>query len=294
MARNMACSSDVRDVRSNEKEMIKAKLIFCLKCGDHFEIVEDLSAHVEANLNCKTKANLQFLSRQEGKQKVKKKMGRNPIEFWREEYYLDGKFLCPECGKKFSQLGNFQQHLERKDHTEIRKEIDKDSETHDMKSNIMEDNDFEPTNYLETNLVIKEEPIENDNNLVTLPKNEIKLEESGSGKDHRGIRRDIDAISYKNSEPNKTNHMKSIKIEDIDFEPTNYLETNLVIKEELIENDKSLSVLAHEGIKLEESGSEKEKIVAKTIFCSKCGDHFEKANDLYLHVEGNLKCETKE
>ena len=113
----MACSSDVRDVRSNEKEMIMAKLIFCLKCGDHFEIVEDLSLHVEENLNCKTKANLQFLSRQEGNKKITKKIKRKPLDFWREEYYLDGKFLCPECGKKFSQLDNFQQHLERKHHT---------------------------------------------------------------------------------------------------------------------------------------------------------------------------------
>ena len=87
----MACSSDVRDVRSNEKEMIMAKLIFCLKCGDHFEIVEDLSLHVEENLNCKTKANLQFLSRQEGNKKITKKIKRKPLDFWREEYYLDGK-----------------------------------------------------------------------------------------------------------------------------------------------------------------------------------------------------------
>ena len=269
----------------------------------------------------------------------------------------------------------------------------------------MEDNYFEPTNYLESNLVIKEEPVENDNNLVELTKNEIKLEESGSGKDHRGIRGKVDAKSYKKSEPNngsyicepcnfrtispgkwshhlkshhkcedcgkefngvnghrdfkthlkshqskecdvcgkefnglkffrdfkqhlKThqpkqvfpcskcdrsfpflsylnrhkkrihgaeglasfgNHKKSIKMEDIDFEPTNYLETNLVIKEEPIDND-----LPHDGIKLEEYGGDIEKVEAKMIFCLKCGDHFEKAEDLYLHVEGNLNCETKE
>ena len=63
----MACTSDRQrqnKARLNEQEMVKAKMIFCLKCGDHFEIIEDLSAHVEANLNCKTKPNLQFLSRQ--------------------------------------------------------------------------------------------------------------------------------------------------------------------------------------------------------------------------------------
>ena len=67
----MACTSDRQrqnKARLNEQEMVKAKMIFCLKCGDHFEIIEDLSAHVEANLNCKTKPNLQFLSRQERKQ----------------------------------------------------------------------------------------------------------------------------------------------------------------------------------------------------------------------------------
>ena len=363
----MACSSDVRNVRSNEKEMIKAKLIFCLKCGDHFEFLEDLSEHVEANLSCKTKANVQFLLRQEQKQKVKKKMGRRPLEFWREEYYLDGKFLCPECGKKFSQLGNFQQHLERKDHTEIRRKIDKNSETHDMKSNIMEDNDFEPTNYLETNLVIKEEPIENDNDLVALSKKEIQKQGEAIENEialqsrpkklkghHKcdvcrkifhgahGLRdfkthlkthqpkqpkkvkkkgpfacpecgKSLPFLSYlkrhmkkvhgaqqsteglgKKSETNKTNHTKSIKMEDIDVEPTNYLETNLLIKEEPIENDFDMAVLPQDGIKLEEYGSEKEKVKAEMIFCLKCGDHFEKAEDLYLHVEGNLNCETKE
>ena len=123
---------------------------------------------------------------------------------------------------------------------------------------------------------------------------EGKFQSHPNRKDNTGIRRDIDAKSYKKSETSKNNHMKSIKMEDIDFEPTNYLETNLVIKEEFIENDKSLAVVPREGIKLEESGSDKEKVVAKMIFCLKCGDHFEKAEDLYLHVEGNLECETKE
>ena len=39
---------------------------------------------------------------------------------------------------------------------------------------------FEPTNYLETNLVNKkEELIQNDHNFVVLPHNRIKLEDSG-------------------------------------------------------------------------------------------------------------------
>ena len=105
--------------------------------ADHFEIAEDLPLE-----------NLKFEKR---KQKVKENhkgepffSGRqtslNPrskkLEAWKEEYYVDGKFVCPECGKKCSQFGSFQEHLDRKDHIEIKREIDakfdKDSKTNDI------------------------------------------------------------------------------------------------------------------------------------------------------------------
>ena len=116
--------------------------------ANHFKIAEDLSSNIEGNLNGKTQANLQFEKR---KQKVKEnpesehssfghQKSLNPrskkLEAWKEEYYVDGKFVCPECGKKFSQFGNFQQHLDRKDHIEVKREIDakfdKNSKTNDI------------------------------------------------------------------------------------------------------------------------------------------------------------------
>ena len=129
--------------------------------ADHFKIAEDLPSNIEGNLNCKTKSNLQFEKR---KQKVKENpecepsfFGRqkslnprsNKLEAWKEEYYVDGQFVCPEaeCGKKISQFGDFQQHLDRKDHVEIRKEIDakfdKNSKTNDsidIKDDPLEEN----------------------------------------------------------------------------------------------------------------------------------------------------------
>jgi len=116
--------------------------------ANHFEIAEDLSSNIVGNLNGKTQASLQFEKR---KQKVKEnpesehssfghQKSLNPhskkLEAWKEEYYVDGKFVCPECGKKFSQFGNFQQHLDRKDHIEVKREIDakfdKNSKTNDI------------------------------------------------------------------------------------------------------------------------------------------------------------------
>ena len=97
---------------------------------DHFEIAEDLPL---ANLKLQ-------------KQKVKENPGSKPrqkplnprskkLEVWKAEYYIDGKFVCPECGKKCSQFGSFQEHLDRKDHIEIKREIyakfDKNSKTND-------------------------------------------------------------------------------------------------------------------------------------------------------------------
>ena len=79
----------------------------------------------------------------------------------KQEYYVNGKFLCPQCGGKFTRWANLHQHLERKDHTGldiIKRNSDtesfKNSETKDTETFQMDD--FEPTNYLETNLLHEE------------------------------------------------------------------------------------------------------------------------------------------
>ena len=103
----------------------------------------------------------------------------------KQEHYVDGMFVCPKCGAKFTRWANLKQHLERKDHTgtdRIKRNSDiepyKNSETNDIETFQMDD--FEPTNYLETNLVNEEgELIKNDHNLVVLPHDRIKLENSG-------------------------------------------------------------------------------------------------------------------
>ena len=109
------------------------------------------------------------------------------LEITRQEYYVNGKFLCPKCGAKFTRWANLQKHLERKDHTSGTDKIKRNSDIESFKksesSNDIETfqmDNFEPTNYLETNLVNeKEELIQNDHNFVVLPHNRIKLEDSG-------------------------------------------------------------------------------------------------------------------
>ena len=120
----MACKSDKQrqnKARLNEQEMVKAKMIFCLKCGDHFEIIEDLSAHVEANLNCKTKPNLQFLSRQERKQ-TEKESSKEENEKGSKKYSkktLHLEFICSFCDKVFKTESGLENHL-KSFHTDVR------------------------------------------------------------------------------------------------------------------------------------------------------------------------------
>ena len=135
----------------HDEIQIDIKKEYLMDDAGHFEIVKDLSSHTEGDLNCKTKANLQF---EKQKQKVKENPDREPIfldsqkslnphskrsEAWREEYYVDGKF------------GNLQQHLDRKDHIKIRNEIDakfdKNSKTNniiDIKDDALEEGKSEP------------------------------------------------------------------------------------------------------------------------------------------------------
>jgi len=109
---------------------------------------------------------------------------KHNFKITRQEYYVNGKFLCPQCGAKFTRWANLQQHLERKDHTgtdKIKRNSDtesyKNSETNDIETFQMDN--FEPTNYLETNLVNEEGDLIQDHNFVVLPHGRIKLEDSG-------------------------------------------------------------------------------------------------------------------
>merc|ERR1719483_50933 len=48
---------------NTNKELINAKMIFCLTCGDRFDQLKDLSSHIETNLVCRTKDNQNYLSK---------------------------------------------------------------------------------------------------------------------------------------------------------------------------------------------------------------------------------------
>ena len=95
-------------------------------------------------------------------------------------------FVCPKCGRKFTRWANLKRHLEREDHTSGTDKIKRNSDIESFKKSESNDietfqmDNFEPTNYLETNLVNEEEElIQNDHNFVVLPHNRIKLEDSG-------------------------------------------------------------------------------------------------------------------
>ena len=108
----MACKSDRQrqnKARENEQEMVKAKMIFCLKCGDHFEMIEDLSSHVEANLNCKTKPNLQFLSRQRrAKGEEDTEDEKYSINYFKKPHL---EFTCTFCDKVFKEKSRLDYHI---------------------------------------------------------------------------------------------------------------------------------------------------------------------------------------
>ena len=48
---------------NSDEERIRKKRIFCIICGDDFEELQGLSSHLEVSAMCKTRENLQFLSR---------------------------------------------------------------------------------------------------------------------------------------------------------------------------------------------------------------------------------------
>ena len=48
---------------NSDEERIRNKLIFCIICWDNFKELQNLSSHLEISTKCKTRENLQFLSR---------------------------------------------------------------------------------------------------------------------------------------------------------------------------------------------------------------------------------------
>ena len=58
----------------------------------------------------------------------------------KQEHYVDGMFVCPKCGAKFTRWANLQQHLERKDHTSGTDKIKRNSDIESFKKS--ESNDI--------------------------------------------------------------------------------------------------------------------------------------------------------
>jgi len=46
-----------------QQKVVEKKLVFCTKCGDCFNALEDLSKHIEVKTECRTKENLAYLMR---------------------------------------------------------------------------------------------------------------------------------------------------------------------------------------------------------------------------------------
>ena len=112
----------------------------------------------------------------------------------KQEHYVDGMFVCPKCGRKFTRWANLQRHLEREDLCngtgKIIRNIDSKSESNDIEITEEESekgpqkyskkysktDDFEPTRSDIERLSVL---IQNDHNFVALPHDGIKLEDSG-------------------------------------------------------------------------------------------------------------------
>ena len=80
---------------NTNKELINAKMIFCMTCGDHFDQLEYLSSHIETNLACKTKDNVKFLSYQGHRSKSK-------VTKYKQ---------CAMCDYKYHYKSDFNRHI---------------------------------------------------------------------------------------------------------------------------------------------------------------------------------------
>ena len=66
---------------NSDEERIKSKLIFCIICGNNFEELQGLSSHLEVSTKCKTRENLQFLSRHGIQQEFFQKRLKERLEY---------------------------------------------------------------------------------------------------------------------------------------------------------------------------------------------------------------------
>ena len=92
----------------------------------------------------------------------------------KQEHYVDGKFLCPKCDRKFTQWTNLK--VEREvlctGTGKIKRNSESKSESNDIGT--FQTDNFEPTRSdIERLSVI----IQNDHNFVVLPHDRIKLED---------------------------------------------------------------------------------------------------------------------
>ena len=112
----------------------------------------------------------------------------------KQEYYNDGMFVCPKCGRKFTRWANLKSHLKREDLCEgtgkIKRNSDSNSESIDIELTKEENekgpkkhskkysksDSFEPTRSDTERLSVL---LQNDHNFVVLPHDGIKLEDSG-------------------------------------------------------------------------------------------------------------------
>ena len=96
----------------------------------------------------------------------------------KQEHYVDGMFVCPKCGRKFTRWTNLKSHLEREDLCietgKIKRNSDSKSESNDIKT--FQTDNFEPTSSDIERLSVL---LQNDHNFVALPHDGIKLEDSG-------------------------------------------------------------------------------------------------------------------
>lgn len=90
------------------KALIDANMNFCLTCGDMFGEISELSVHVQENVKCNTKANLQYLSKY-GFDQFSKQIG----QIKKEPMNSSEMIFCQKCGTEFCLIEELYSHVEK-------------------------------------------------------------------------------------------------------------------------------------------------------------------------------------
>ena len=88
-------------------QMIQNGMIFCINCGDHFSLIEELSGHCDSVENCQTLENERYL-----KKYMKKTSQSDNSE--------ETRHACAICEKSFPWMSSLTRHVS-KDHNETKK-----------------------------------------------------------------------------------------------------------------------------------------------------------------------------